>query len=425
MSERVRVVITGSGAVCGTGRTPAAMLAAVLEGRSAVAPIQQWGTTGWPVRVAAEVADFNAREFVPDRKLHKFIRRTDMFGIYAGTQAIAGSGFVPHRATLAPEAAADYSDRTGIYVGSGGGAYNTQYDYFPLMAEAGGDLVRFGQELGNVVNPMWLLRALPNNVLCHVGINHNLKGANACITNHCCGGTLAVIEAAEALRHEEADRAVAIGHDTLIEPQMVLYYNQCGLLADDALRPFDAARRGSVFGEGAGALVLETEASARARGAAILGEVLGGGNAGEATGLLAIRDDGDGLARAIGDALHDAKLGPADIGMVVAHGNGTPQSDATEAAALRRVFGNAMPPVTAFKWSIGHLIAAAGIIETTIALAALAQGVVPGVATFASLDPDCAGVTVSAAPQAPRGKIALILCRGFAGTDAALIVRAA
>jgi len=205
----------------------------------------------------------------------------------------------------------------------------------------------------------------------------------------------------------------------------VLYYNQCGLLADDALRPFDAARRGSVFGEGAGALVLETEASARARGAAILGEVLGGGNAGEATGLLAIRDDGDGLARAIGDALHDAKLGPADIGMVVAHGNGTPQSDATEAAALRRVFGNAMPPVTAFKWSIGHLIAAAGIIETTIALAALAQGVVPGVATFASLDPDCAGVTVSAAPQAPRGKIALILCRGFAGTDAALIVRAA
>jgi 3-oxoacyl-[acyl-carrier-protein] synthase-1 len=420
-----RVLITGSGAVCGTGRTPEALLAAAREGRSAIAPIRQWDTTGWPVTMAAEIADFNPRELVPDRKLHKFIRRTDMLGIFAGTQAIERAGFVAHRDTLPPEAVAEYNDRTGVYVGSGGGAYNTQYEFFPLMTESGGDMGRFGAELGNVVNPMWLLRTLPNNVLCHVGINYNLKGPNACITNHSCGGTLAVIEAMEALRQGEADRAVAVGHDTLVEPQMVLYYNQCGLLAGDTIRPFDAMRSGSLFGEGAGALVLETEASATARNAKVVGEVLGGGNTGEATGLLAIRDDGDGLARAIGDALHDAKLGAADIGMVVAHGNGTRQSDASEAAALRRVFGDAMPPVTAFKWSIGHLIAAAGLIEAVVALAALADDVVPGIATLRDLDPDCAGVTVSNASQAPRSKVALILCRGFAGTDAALIVRAA
>jgi 3-oxoacyl-[acyl-carrier-protein] synthase-1 len=420
-----RVLITGSGAVCGTGRTPEALLAAAREGRSAIAPIRQWDTTGWPVTMAAEIADFNPRELVPDRKLHKFIRRTDMLGIFAGTQAIERAGFVAHRDTLPPEAVAEYNDRTGVYVGSGGGAYNTQYEFFSLMTESGGEMGRFGAELGNVVNPMWLLRTLPNNVLCHVGINYNLKGPNACITNHSCGGTLAVIEAMEALRQGEADRAVAVGHDTLVEPQMVLYYNQCGLLAGDTIRPFDAMRSGSLFGEGAGALVLETEASATARNAKVVGEVLGGGNTGEATGLLAIRDDGDGLARAIGDALHDAKLGAADIGMVVAHGNGTRQSDASEAAALRRVFGDAMPPVTAFKWSIGHLIAAAGLIETVIALAALADDVVPGIATLRDLDPDCAGVTVSNASQAPRSKVALILCRGFAGTDAALIVRAA
>ncbi|MET0202836.1 MAG: beta-ketoacyl synthase N-terminal-like domain-containing protein [Casimicrobiaceae bacterium] len=420
-----RALITGSGAVCGTGRTPEALLAAAREGRSAIAPIQQWDATGWPVSVAAEIADFNPRDFVPDRKLHKFIRRTDMMGIFAGTQAIARAGFIAHRDTLPAEAVAEYNDRTGIYVGSGGGAYNTQYEYFPLMTESGGDMVRFGEQLGNVVNPMWLLRTLPNNVLCHVGINHDLKGPNACITNHSCGGTLAVIEAMEALRQGEADRTVAVGHDTLIEPQMVLYYNQCGLLAGDTIRPFDAARSGSLFGEGAGALTLETEASATARNAKVVGEVLGGGNTGEATGLLAIRDDGDGLARAIGDALHDAKLGPADIGMVVAHGNGTRQSDASEAAALRRVFGDAMPPVTAFKWSIGHLIAAAGLIETVIALAALAENVVPGIATLRNLDPDCAGIAVSNVAQKPRSKVALILCRGFAGTDAALVVKAA
>ena len=128
-----------------------------------------------------------------------------------------------------------------VYVGSGGGAYMSQYEYFPLMSEAGGALDAFGRELGNEVNPMWLLRTLPNNVLCHVGIKYGLKGSNACITNHSAGGTLAVIEAAEALRQGEADRAVAVGHDAPIEPQMVLYYHQCGLLARDTIRPFDAA----------------------------------------------------------------------------------------------------------------------------------------------------------------------------------------
>jgi 3-oxoacyl-[acyl-carrier-protein] synthase-1 len=294
------------------------------------------------------------------------------------------------------------------------------------MSESGGDLGGFGRELASVVNPMWLLRTLPNYVLCHVGIKYNLKGANACITNHSCGGTLAVIEGAEALRHGEADRVVAVGHDALIEPQMVLYYHQCGLLAKDTIRPFDVHRSGSVFGEGAGALSMETEAAARLRDATVLGEVLGGGYAGEALGLLAIRDDGDGLARAINQALDDAKLKPDDIGMIVAHGNGTPQSDASEAAAIRSIFGTGAdaPPVTAFKWAIGHLIAAAGIIETVLALAA-APGIVPGIATLASADPDCAGIRISPGPQKPRANTALILCRGFTGTNAALIVRAA
>ncbi len=421
-----RILITGTGAVCGSGMSPDAILDAVLAGRSAIAPIAQWDTTGWPVTVAAEMPDFNPRALVEDRKLHKLIRRTDMFGMYAASQAIDESAFISVRDALQPEAAATFSDRSGLYVGSGGGAYNTQYEYFPLMSETGGDLAGFGRELASVVNPMWLLRTLPNNVLCHVGIKYNLKGTNACITNHSCGGTLAVIEGAEALRHGEADRVVAVGHDALIEPQMVLYYHQCGLLAKDTIRPFDVQRSGSVFGEGAGALAMETEAAAKLRNATVIGEVLGGGYAAEAMGLLAIRDDGDGLARAIGQALADARLQPADIGMIVAHGNGTPQSDASEAAAIRRVFGAGKdtPPVTAFKWAIGHLIAAAGIIETVLALAALRKGVVPGIATLADPDPDCAGIRISTTVQKPRTNTALILCRGFAGTNAALIVRA-
>jgi 3-oxoacyl-[acyl-carrier-protein] synthase-1 len=113
--------------------------------------------------------------------------------------------------------------------------------------------------------------------------------------------------------------------------------------------------------------------------------------------------------------------------MIAAHGNGTQQSDASEAAAIREIFGatGGPPPVTAFKWAFGHLIAAAGILEAVLALAALRRQIVPGVATFGSLDPNCAGVPVSAQPQRPRSNVALILCRGFAGTNAALLLRAA
>jgi len=425
MTNASSVVVTGTGAVCGAGMTPDAILDAITAGHSAIRPIAQWDTTGWPCRVAAEIPDFNPRALVDDRKLHKLIRRTDLVGLYAAGRAIDGSGIVGHRDALSADDAAVYSDRTGVYVGSGGGNYENQYDYFPLFAAAGGELPAFGRELANTVNPMWLLRTLPNNVLGHIGIKHGLKGSNACITNHSVGGTLAVIEACEALRNGEADRAVAVGHETPIEPQMVLYYHRLGLLATEVLRPFDARHDGSLFGEGAGALVLDTAASAAARNAPALGEILGGGYACEAQGLAAIRDDGDGLARAIVQALDGAHLAPADIGMIVAHANGTPQSDLSEAAAIRRVFGASIPPVTGFKWAIGHTIAAAGILEAALALTALARGIVPGIANLEELDPACAELPVSARAQTPRSKVALILGRGFAGTDAALVVRGA
>jgi len=420
-----RVLVTGTGAVCGAGMNPGAILDAVREGRSAIAPITQWDTTGWPCRVAAEIPDFNPRALVDDRKLHKLIRRTDLVGLYAAGGALTAAGVLAHRESLDESATAVYNDRTGVYVGSGAGNFSNQYDYFQLMTDAKGDLITFGRELSNTVNPMWLLRTLSNNVLGHIGIKYTLKGANACITNHSVGGILAVIEAAEGLRTGEADRAVAVGHDAPIEPQMVIYYHRLGLLASDALLPFDSRRDGSLFGEGAGALFLETEASAAARNAPVLGEYLGGGTACEAQGLITIRDDGDGVVRAIEQALDDAGIAAADVGMIVAHGNGVWQSDMSECAAISAVFGAKPPPVTAFKWALGHLIAAAGILETTVALAALKQGIVPGIATLSQPDPDCTDVPISISAQEPRSNVALIICRGFAGTDAALLVRAA
>jgi 3-oxoacyl-[acyl-carrier-protein] synthase-1 len=420
-----RVVITGTGAICGAGRAPQEIFGAIVEGRTALRPIEQWDASRWPANLAAEVPDYNAGQLTGDRKLLKFIRRTDVFGLYAADRAIEAAGFAAWRATLDEASAAQFADSTGVFVGSGGGNFGNQYDYFPLIAAAHGELGAFGNELSATVNPMWLLRSLPNNVLGHVGIRHGLKGPNACITHHSVGGLLALAEAADALRAGECTRAVAAAHDAPVEPQSVLYYHQAGLLSATGLRPFDVTHDGSAMGEGAAALVLETEAAARARGAAVLGEVLGAANANDALGLLPVDAAGDGLVRAITGALDASGLAPRDIGMVVAHGNGTPNSDASEARALVQVFGDALPPVTAFKWAFGHLLAASGLIDAVVALQALHARSVPGLPGLSALDPACAGLTVSNQAQTPRNATALVLSRGFGGTNVACVIRAA
>ena len=154
---------------------------------------------------------------------------------------------------------------------------------------------------------------------------------------------------------------------------------------------------------------------------ACCGEFLGSGCTTEATGILAVRPDGDGLSRAIELALADADLPPDRVGLVVAHGNGTLASDASEAMAIRRVFGENLPPVTAFKWAVGHTIAASGALDVVLALTALEQGVVPGIATLECLDPQLAPLPVSREPQSPRSDIALVLNRGFGGMNVALV----
>lgn len=420
-----RVVVTGSGAICAAGKSPVEIWDAVRTGRSAIRPIQQWDTSGWPTCLAGEIVGLDPRELVEDRKVHRLVQRSDLLGLYAADRALNDSGFVAYRESLEPPTAAAVNDRTGVYVGLGGGGCQNEYEFFPLLTEASGDLGIFGRELAATVNPMWLLRSMPNNVLCHIGIRHGLKGPNACVTNHCVSGSLAVVEAAAALLAGEADRALAVGHDAPIEPQMVLYYHQLGLLSAAGLWPFDARRSGTLLGEGAAALFLETETAAAERHVTVFGEFLGSGCTTEAEGLLAIRADGEGLAGAMTLALDDAGMRPAEVGMIVAHGNGTRLSDASEALAIRRVFGSTPPPVTAFKWAFGHPLAASGILDSVLALLALRYGVVPGVATLREPDPDLGNLALSARPQAPRSDVALVLNRGFGGSNTALVLRAA
>ena len=420
--SREKIAITGSGIVCGAGASVSMVWDALEKGESAIGPIQQWDADKWPVKNAAEVKE-NNRTLVSDRKLHKTISRTDMFGIYASEKAIENSGLPAFRESLAESEVDRFNDRTGMLVGSGGGNYLDNYDYFPLMTETDCELKAFGEQLSSMVTPMWLLKNLPNNVLCHVGIRNQLKGTNACITNQCVSGLMAVAESAAAIRNGEADRIVAAGHDSPLEPEMVYYYHRLGLMSEDVVRPFDRNRDGTIFGEGSGAVVLEKFSEAEERGSEILGEYLGFGCCSEATGVLDLEASGEGVARAIEEALSDSGLEKEDVGMICAHGNGTVASDLTEALAIRNVFGDSMPPVTSFKWAYGHLIAASGIVDFVMTLEALKQQKIPGVATLEEIDSQISPLSISRETVAPLGKTALVICRGFGGMNVVTAIR--
>jgi len=422
MDKATRVAITGLGAICASGKLPEDIFDSLLEGTISIAEISGWDCENWPCRAGGEVG-FSPRDLINVRKLLKLIKRTDVLGIYAAEQAIKSAGIDAYRGTLESAAADFFAERFGLYVGTSGGRYDTQYDFLPLISEANGSMQNIGEKLSESVNPMWLLGNLPNNVVCHVGIRNKLKGANACITNHGTSGSLAIIEAFESLRIGDTDRAIAVGHDAPVEPQTVLYYQRTGLLADGQLTPFDTERSGCILGEGGAALMLETLEAAESRSAFIHAEILGKGSTSEAQGLLPVRADGDGIARAIYLALEQAGLQTRQIGMIVCHGNGTRSSDLSEGLAIRRVFGTQIPPITCFKWAFGHLLAAAGSIDTVLAVTALQRRIVPAIASLKTIDPSLQDLPIAAVAREPAADTALILSRGFGGQNCALIIR--
>ena len=432
-SSSERIVFTGSGIVCGSGATVAEIWARIESGESSIDKFHwergrvrryEWDSSSWPCGIASEVKEDN-RTLVPDRKLHKTISRKDMYGIYASEQAIKESGVLNCRETMTDSSRDSFNDRSGLIVGSGGANYHDDYDFLPLIHEVKGELNGFGRELSNQVTPMWLLRNLPNNVLCHVGIQWQLKGTNACITNQCASSPMAVAESASAILNDEADRIVAVGHDSVLEPEHMLYYETLGLLSREIPKPFDASRSGTVFGEGGGAIVLEKQSDAVERGAEVIGEFLGFGSTCEATGTVELNPTGEGLKRAIEEALENAGLVPSDVGMICAHGNGTKASDLTEGLAIESVFGENIPPVTAFKWAYGHLIGAAGIVDLIMTLESLKRGIVPGVSSFSEVDPQLAGLPVGRTHTELEGDVALVICRAFGGLNVVLAVRGA
>jgi len=413
-----RIVVTGCGRITASGADVGATWESVVSGEIGIQPVSSWETTDWKYRLAGEIKDYQPRTLVSDRKLLKVISRQDVLGLNAVDQALEHSGMLEHRDSL--EDPTSFNDRTGVFVGSPGTKYRQQHDYLLSLSESGEDMSVFGSEAMDQVHPMWLLRTLPNNVLAYTGIGHGFKGANENITAHGISGAQAIAEACRYLREGAIDRAVVVGYDSVSEPEALVYYASMGLLSPRALKPFDRDRDGTILGEGAGAMVLEASDEAAKRGATIFGEVLGTSVSSEG-GILSVSEDGAGLVQAIRASLEDAGLQPDDIGMITAHANGSKPSDASEALAIGEVFGASSVPVTGFKWSLGHTVAASGVIEGILTLSSLRERRVPGIASLENLAPDCSDLQVSAAEQPPRSALGLLTTRGFAGLNSCVV----
>jgi len=284
---------------------------------------------------------------------------------------------------------------------------------------------QFAKQLFNEVHPMWLLRILPNNVLAYTGITYGFKGPNHNVTNHAVGGTQAILEAYHAIKLGQAERAVVVAYDVGIEPQALFYYDKLGVISARHLKPFDKAHDGTILAEGAAAIVLESEASVEERHAVCYGEIAGGFSASEGSGLFSLESSGESLSRLLRQTVNELQMTPADIDMIVAHGNGNKKSDDSEAEAIRSLFSAESVPVTAFKWAMGHTICASGVLDAVLTTCALKNRCIPGIASLDELASSCVGLDVRSQHRALQRKnnSALMINRGFASMNACLVIK--
>lgn len=422
MSNSNRVFITGLSALTSCGETVEQTWEAVLSGLSGIAEISHWDLSSWSHRLGGELKNFQPTKMLPDRKLMKVISRQDVMGINAAMQAVNHSQLLNYRTTL--DNIDSFNEQTAVYVGSPGNKYFQQDDFLPLLAKTSDDMQQFASQLFNEVHPMWLLRILPNNVLAYTGISYGFKGPNHNITNHAVGGMQAIIEAYHAIKQGQAERAIVVAYDVM-EPQSLFYYEKIGVLSARHLKPFDKEHDGTILADGAAALVLESESSARARSALCYGEIAGGMSASEASGLFSIEADGKHLAALLSRTLAVQQINPAEVAMLVAHGNGNSKSDNSEAQAIQAVFADNKVPVTAFKWAMGHTICASGILDTVLTTYALRNHCIPGIANFESAASTCEGLNISSRHRhLESGQSVVVINRGFASMNACLVIKA-
>jgi 3-oxoacyl-[acyl-carrier-protein] synthase II len=423
-----RVVVTGLGMVAPNGFGKRAFWDACCAGRSGVGPITAFDASRHPVRIAAEVKDFDLTPFLQNglKKSVKIMGRAARFGLAAAGQALLDSGLDLNR--IDPE-------RLGVAVGTGVVPYDLGELIGPLSraTDAAGhlDAAHLGACGAEAVAPQWILRQLPNMVAAYISILANAQGPNCTLVTACSAATQAIGEAFRLIQRGDADFMIAGGADSRIDPLMLLAYTALGALSRSertpptVSRPFDAHRDGFVLGEGAGMLLLEEAEHARRRGAEIYAEVSGYGSSLDAQGITKPDPEGRGAARAMIWALREAKCDPSDIDYIAAHGTSTRLNDAMETNAVKRVFGERARklPLSSIKSMIGHLIGAAGAASAVAMALTLRDGVLPPTINYEEPDPACDLDYVPNQARETKVRTALANSFGFGGQNAALVMQ--
>jgi 3-oxoacyl-[acyl-carrier-protein] synthase II len=422
-----RVVITGMGWITPMGHSIDAVWRRLLAGESGIAHTTIFDAKTFPTTISAEVKDFDLSRHVADLSKHRGVGRNTQFALAACQQAWTAAGLDHARLDL---------DRVGIYLGSGEGSLD--FDAFTTAALSswksdvnGCDTVKWAQIAAELMNVTREVEQEPNMPLSHLALLTGARGpALNCLTA-CAASTQAIGEAAEILRRGDADVMIGGGAHSMIHPFGVTGFNRLTALSTAnenpprASRPFDMHRGGFVLGEGAGVVILETYDHAKARGATMLAEIAGYGSTADAYRITDQHPQGAGAIVAMREALADANLKPADIDYINAHGTGTRENDGNETSAIKEVFGEYARriPISSVKSMMGHLIAAAGAVETICCVLAIRDQMLPPTMNLENPDPEC---DLDYVPNKARpAKIDVVMSNkyGFGGQNDTIIIK--
>ncbi len=411
MSRR-RVVITGLSAITPIGNDVKSTWEALIQGKSGIGPITLFDAKEYDSRIAGEVKNFIPEEHIP----YKQARRMDRFTQFAVT---AGKALVKDAKYVIDESNAERCD---VVLGVGLGGLDTLETYHEKLLKSG----------PNKISPFMIPMLISNMAPGQVAIFEGAKGNNVTVTSACASALHAIGTAWSEMLLHRSDAVITGGVEATVTPLGVAGFTALKALSTQhndnptkASRPFEKNRDGFVIGEGAGLLFLEDLDAALARNATIYAEIVGYGTSCDAHHMTAPQEGGEGMARAMKNALNDAKLNPEDIDHINAHGTSTYLNDSCETSAIKLVFGEHAKNIriSATKSMTGHLLGAAGGIESVFSVLALHEGVVPGTINLDTVDELCDLNYMAGGSEKIQCNYAMCNSFGFGGTNASLIFK--
>ena len=406
-----RVVVTGVGLVCALGIGTEESWVNLIAGQSGIGTITLFDTTGFDCTIGGEIKNFDPFRWIEKKELKKMGRFIQV-ALAGADFAIKMSGWKREDSDL---------DEVGVYVSSGIGGFDIiEREHIKLMQGGPGR-----------ISPFFIPSAIVNLASGHISIRYGARGPNSATATACSASAHAIGDSFKIIERGAAEMMICGGTEATITPMGVGGFASMKALStrnDDpshASRPFDAERDGFVVGEGAGILILESLEHAQKRNAPILAEVVGYGMSGDAYHITQPAENGDGAFRVMRAAIKDAKITPADIGYVNAHGTSTPLGDVIETRALKRVFGDGAKnvPISSTKSMTGHLLGGAGGLEAGISVLALRDQIIPPTINLEFPDPECDLDYVPNVARKATLDYALSNSFGFGGTNAALIFK--